>query len=258
MCLGRYDLNHIYRIFVKFPITSIPEEANIIEAYFKMCVAAVGFAQPNKVTPYAVTEAWTQDTVTWDNQPAFSTTILSEGMNIRKSGQYVFDITEIVQKWYKDKVVNYGLILKNNEIKDGTFAKVLTDITTDFAPVVEIKYILKCKCVCECKVVSTEFIEDEEEINTRDRYSYLLTQNTSLNKTITYFVKNIGSSDVTAKLQISPNGVDFKDDNGNVIIGPNEMAAIIPYCFAKFTRMAVKTVNKMEVSTVKVWYQAQK
>jgi hypothetical protein len=257
-CLGRYDLSHIYRILIKFPITAIPEDAIIIEASFKMYVTAVGAGQPNEVTCYVITEPWAVDTVTWSNQPLFSSELSSGSININKAGQYTFDITEIVKKWYNHELINYGLILKNDEIKDATFAKVLIDSGKTFMPMVEVKYVMKCKCECECKAVPTEFVEAVEEIRVGDMYAYSSTMNTSLMKTITYFIKNAGPHPVTAKLQISPNRADFIDDNGNVIIEPGGMTAIVPYCFAKFTRMAVRNVDTSEASIVKIWYQAQK
>ncbi len=257
MCLGRYDSCHIYRLLLQIPISLIPEDAIIIEANLKLCITATGKKQPNRVTPYALMSNWSVDTVTWNSQPSFSTSIYGDSVNIKNSGQYIFNITEVVKSWYNGEIINNGIILKNEETEDNTFSKVLASPYKSYSPQVTIKYVLKCKCECECTVIPTEFIQGEEELTTSDSYNFSLIRDTSLTKIVTFFITNIGTYAVTAKLQISPEGTIFVDDNGDVIIESGETKAIVPYIFGKFTRMAVKNINTAETSNVKVWYQAQ-
>lgn len=257
MCLGRYDKQHIYRILIKFPITAIPKDAIIIEAKLKLCITVGGIGQPNLVTPYAIMQNWLVDTVTWENQPLFDTNTCSTGMDMKKSGLYTFDITPIVQKWYETEGYNNGLVLKNNEFRDAAFAKVLTDTDRKYSPIVKIKYALKCHS--DCNTACSQFVEAVEEMTTTWVEHYSIARNTSLGRLCTYFISNIGNQDIVAKLQISPDNIVFVDDNGgNYTVKPGETAAMVPYVFAKFTRVAVRNVNMYESSKVKLWYQMQK
>ncbi|WHH58245.1 DUF6385 domain-containing protein [Petroclostridium sp. X23] len=257
MCLGRFDTSHIYRILFKVPITTIPDDVTIVQASLKIYIAASGIGQSNLVTPYLLSNDWLIDSVTWNNQPAFDGSVSGSTEDIGACGEYTFDITSIVKAWYDETHVNYGLILKNRESKNATYAKVLTDLHKSYAPLVEIKYIFRCKC--ECKVISTQFIETVEEMDTDSSYSYSLTKDTSKTKMVTFFIKNEGMYTVTAKIQISPDGINYSNDYGGVAINikPGEMLHAIPAVFSKYTRLAVKNTDSSQLSRVKIWYQAQ-
>lgn len=257
MFLGRYTSNCICRILFKFPITSLPRNAVILQAKFDITSFSNTMGSPpKKVTPYALTENWSVDTVNWDNQPPYNTEISGETLNMDKGMQHEFDITSIVRKWYNDEIPNYGVILKSDEIKDGTYIRLVTNTSKSFGPSVDITYQLKSKCVCE--VIATEFIEEIEILDANESYIFSIARDTSLTKTVTYFIENLGENSVAANLQISPNGVNFIEDSGSKIIKNNETAILIPYVFAKYTRVRVKTIEKNEKSKIKIWYQAQK
>ena len=81
--------------------------------------------------------------------------------------------------------------------------------------------------------------------------------NTSLTKTVMFFVKNLGVHDITANLQVSPDGINFINEPAQIIVGMNAIKFIVPCIFAKFTRVAVKNVNCGETSRAKIWYKAQ-
>lgn len=253
MRIGRDDPLEIYRILIKFPITSIPSEAAIMQADLKLFMQLAGAGQqPSEITPYALTGSWVESTVTWNNQPLFNPSIYgsSEKAGYQNS-RVTFDITSLVQKWYNNDIPNYGIVLKNSETKNFTLTNVQTDkFSSTNAPLVEISYALSGSG-------GTIFIEGLEEFYTNSSYSYSITRNTSLIKTLTYFIKNIGLYTVTANIQISPDGVNFIDDPGNVTIAPNSTQPLVPYLFAKYTRIRVKNINALETSRVRVWYQAQ-
>lgn len=257
MFLGRYTPNCICRILFKFPITSLPEDAMIIEATFNITSFSNNIATlPKKITPYALIENWSVDTVNWNNQPLFNEEIRGESAAAGRGIENEFDITSIVRKWYDNQIPNHGIILKSDEIKDNTYARLITDINKSYGPNINIIYQLKSECVC--KVIPTKFIEGIEEFDTNGDYKFSKTRDTSLTKTVTYFIENLGESSVTANLQISPDGVNFVEDKGVKVIKKNEVVVLIPYVFAKFTRLRVKNINNNEISRVRIWYQGQK
>jgi hypothetical protein len=114
-----------------------------------------------------------------------------------------------------------------------------------------------CCCKSHRELVTTIFIDMVVEFNTDGTYSFSELINTSLTKTVMFFVKNVGKKEIIANLQISPNGVDFIDEPAMILPPLNQLKFIVPCIFAKFTRVAVKNVNPLETSTVRLWYQAQ-
>lgn len=253
MGIGMYNINNVYRILFKIPIKKVPQDAEIVHVKLKLILISNRSKCTNIVTPYALIDNWNLNTVEWDNQPDFNPEIFGENVNVKRGARYVFDITSLVQKWHRNEIPNYGIILKNKEIKNRTFVKTIADIREQYGPVVEIFYKTKSSCESTC----TKFIEKIEELYTNDLYSFSKIRNTSLTKTVIFFVRNLEIHEITAHLQVSPDGVNFINEPMNISVGMNKIKFIVPCIFAQFTRVAVRNIYCGETSKVKVWYQAQ-
>ena len=253
MGIGMYDINKVYRILFKIPINKLPQDAEIVQAKLKLTLIANGSKCSNIITSYALMENWSLNTVTWYNQPDFNPEIFGEAVNVKRGVQYVFDITSIVRKWHRNEIPNYGIVLKNNEIRNRTFVKTIANIREQYGPKVEIFYQSKFPCEPTC----IQFIDKMEELDTDDSYGFSKTRNTSLTKTVIFFVQNLEKYEIKAHLQVSPDGVDFINEPMNISVGMNKIKFIVPCIFAKFTRVAVRNIYYGETSKVKIWYQAQ-
>ena len=82
-------------------------------------------------------------------------------------------------------------------------------------------------------------------------------KDTSLTKTVTFFITNLGINPVTVNAQISPDGNNFINESLIVTVQRGETVIIVPYCFANYTRLVIKNINSDYHSKVKIWYQAQ-
>lgn len=71
----------------------------------------------------------------------------------------------------------------------------------------------------------------------------------------TFFVRNMGDSDVEVFVQISPDQRAVVDENAVFRIAPHQTEAIVPQTFAFFTRLAFRTIDAHAKSTIKVWFQ---
>ncbi|MBB6215720.1 hypothetical protein HNQ80_001809 [Anaerosolibacter carboniphilus] len=254
MHLGRTDFKKIYRMLFKFPISMIPHDCVILKALLKIYVQYTGCNILSSFAPYALQEDWSLFTLNWNNQPAFYTMLTGEPRYLSSEGFYAFNITKLVSMWYNNEIPNYGLIIKNDEVQNKT-AKQINAITNSvLAPMVEISYVPKC----ETQVIPTHFISQVEELNTDELYSFSSAINTSLTKTITYHIENLGNTPVEILLQVSANPINFINDSSTPkIIAPHELVYAIPYTFAKYLRIAAKNIHPGETSKLKIWYQAQ-
>ncbi|QXM06340.1 DNRLRE domain-containing protein [Crassaminicella indica] len=255
MYLGRKATNNIFRMLFKFPITSIPDECIILKAILKIYVKFAGMLIPSSFTPYALKKDWNIQTITWKQQPLFDPNISGETICIKRTGFYHFNITNIVIKWYKNEIINYGLILKEDEeLKNGTYKQVNTVTNSNLAPIIEITYTQNSKI----NIIPTRYVSKTEEIDTDELYRFSSIVNISLTKTITYHVENLGSTPVEIKFQTSPNGISFVDDCPETrIIKPHELIWTTPYSFAKYGRIAAKNIHPGETSRIRIWYEAQ-
>jgi len=253
MRIGRYNEENKYRVFFNISIDEIPQDAIILDAKLFINIVGVETQYLNKITPYQLIDEWSINTVNWCNQPGFSKDMSGQSVNVSRKSQYIFDITTILQNWYNYKTPNYGIVLKNREVYDSSFVTMATGENESCGPKVEICYESKC----HCGIIPTKFISTVEEFDTNDFYSFSKLKNTSLTKTVMYFVENLGVNEITANLQVSPDGVNFIDEPAKISPRFNQLKFIVPCIFAKFTRVAVKNINPLETSRVKIWYQAQ-
>ncbi|MCT4605602.1 MAG: DNRLRE domain-containing protein [Marinisporobacter sp.] len=254
MYLGRIDSNTVFRMLFKFPTVWIPDQCVILKAILKIYVQFGGMLITSSFSPYALMEDWDIQTITWTHQPLFNPTLSGEKKSIKRSGFYSFNITKLVTKWYQNEIINYGLILKNEELTDGTYKRVNTIIHSNLAPMLEITYTQKS----EINLLPSRYISKIEEIDTDGFYSFSSTVNASLTKTITCHIENLGKKPVEIKFQSSPNSIDFCDvSSETTLIKPGQLIWTTPYCFSPYGRIAVKNVNPKEISKIKIWYSAQ-
>jgi len=270
MYIGRIDHRHIYRVLIKVPLSDIPENAVIIKATLKLSAISRGYGDVYKA--YLVTQKWSKCAVTWNTQPSFHPEVFAvanecnsqpvldsavpiQNIFMRRAIKYKFDITDIVRGWMTGSYQNRGLLLKNNESKNCRFIKIIADQRNYCAPVVEIKYAVQCGCTCE--VIPTQFVESVETVDVTNQFSYSEVKDVSLAKTVTVFIHNSVTGTIAATLQISPDGIHFADDNGIQVL-PGTNAAVVPYIFAKYMRVALTTVEPGSESTATIWYQVQK
>lgn len=254
MCLGRCNANYMHRLLVQFPITSIPEDAIIISATFKFFVSAAAGECLNYITPYMITESWTYNTVTWRNQPIYDSYIYGNTLGVKKCGQYLMDITNIVQDWHAGNYTNNGIILRSAEQNDKIISKINTDSISSYPPVIEIKYILKCVC----EVEATQFEEVVRSLTLDAGATVTFMQDTSVMKTITVFIQNQGPASVNAKLQISPNGTIVVDDGENISIDQGNTIVMVPYRFARYTHVVIKNNSTTQTAQLNYFFQIQK
>lgn len=259
MRIGKFDEKNKYRVLFNIPINEIPPDSEILSAKLFINIIDVEGGYLNKLTPYQLIEEWSINTVNWSNQPGFSKENCGKSVIIRTKSQYIIEITSIIQNWYNNRNTNYGIVLKNKELYEGNLVMMSTNEDTSCGPKVEICYETKSPCKSEypCEIISTKFISRIEEVCTKGTYNFSRLINTSLTKTVMYFVENLGVNEIVANLQVSPDGVNFIDEPTKISPTLNKLEFIVPCIFAKFTRVAVKNVNPHETSKVRIWYQAQ-
>ena len=253
MFIKMYDENKIYRTLFKIPMNKLPQDIEIVEAKLKLVLMVNETNSTNVVTPYAIAENWDMNTVTWHNQPSYNSVIFGQSVNVKCDAKYIFDITNIVKKWYGNEIPNNGIILKNHEKHCSDFAKVPSDKKEACGPTVEIIYKANCPCIPTCN----KFIDKSEEFCTNDSYHFSQTRNTSLTSTVMFFVKNLEIDEIKAHIQVSPDGVNFINEPMEILVEMDTIKFIVPCIFAKFTRVAVKNIHCGKTSRVKIWYQAQ-
>ncbi len=76
-------------------------------------------------------------------------------------------------------------------------------------------------------------------------------------KLITFFVRNEGEHSLDFRLQLSPDGRDFLNDQQSFSLNAGEMKAATPYLFSKFMRVRLYPTQSGQGIAARVWCQAQ-
>lgn len=121
MLAGRLVRNNpsdafIYRGFLKFNISDIPQTSTIQYAYLKL------FGELNKgsITDFFVYQAngsWRENTITWSNQPSVTgSKIAPKSTKTQTGADYIiWDVTSIVSAWVARTKNNYGFSVRSSE-----------------------------------------------------------------------------------------------------------------------------------------------
>ena len=118
-----YDIS---RSLLKFDLASIPGGTRLDEASLYVKVYRLCYRQPTTprtATTYRATDAWSEESVTWDNQPVAGEAYGSTSIAFLDAGKWhAFDVTDLVRGWVNGSLSNEGLIVRGPEKDDSDMA----------------------------------------------------------------------------------------------------------------------------------------
>ena len=110
--VGRHSAGYYRKSFLQFDISSIPPSTNIDEAVLILRrVSPVGSFE---MIVKMVAEAWSENTVTWNNFPITHTFPFNIVDPTEGPDTVTIDVTELVEEWLSGNRDNYGFILSVN------------------------------------------------------------------------------------------------------------------------------------------------
>ena len=110
--------NYLYRAFLKYDLSGIPDEATILSAKMYVYCNFWNDSGGSGTTNIArITSEWDEETVCWNNQPSFVGTYLPANVKPPSVNTWgVWDVTSLVKEWVgvSERYPNYGLYVVNN------------------------------------------------------------------------------------------------------------------------------------------------
>ena len=138
--VGDTETTDSYVSFVRFDISDLPDDADIISAEIGLYLASTPKNTPIKM--YKVRQTWGEDLVTWNTQPQYKDYSKVPGLidtvTISSTGRTYWNATDIVRGWYNGSVTNYGVAF---ESADGSFHSFESDETTYHKPLLTVIYM---------------------------------------------------------------------------------------------------------------------
>ncbi len=104
---------------LEFDVSSISPGSTISSAYLVMEATATTGAF--SVNAYEITQAWNENTVTWDTAPTYNNTSITT-LTPGGIGEHSFEITSLVQSWVDNPANNHGVLLGSEEAGTTTFS----------------------------------------------------------------------------------------------------------------------------------------
>lgn len=107
-------------------------------------------------------------------------------------------------------------------------------------------------------VVAKTFIQSTQNVTTTDTLSGGESQDISLLSTVSFFVKNTGANPADIFIQVSPNNVDWVNNIfGGEVVQSNNQTVDSPSYFLQYARVAFKSTNPGNPTTLMIIFQAQ-
>ena len=114
--VGISSIGITWRSYLQFDLSSLPPAAVILHArlglYHFSTYSIVLSSLPMGL--YEVTGSWGEDTVTWNNQPANSSSAIDiQNIPASPTNDFVYwQIDDLVRGWYDGSIDNYGILLR--------------------------------------------------------------------------------------------------------------------------------------------------
>jgi hypothetical protein len=104
---AQFSASRITRGLIEFDVSAVPDGAVITSATFEVLEYAGCDQDMNLVEIYLNSAAWLESTVTWNNAPAYGSSIGTNSGETTGCDWLVFDVSSAVQGWV-DGPPNYG------------------------------------------------------------------------------------------------------------------------------------------------------
>lgn len=271
MYIGEYKRRPIYNILIEFSLSLIPENVVISNATFIV---------------FLTMEQEEHNIFLYNRQNGQYNMEFPSNIPIKKRKleqfnliEYTFDIRDIVEK-QRQSSMKVSFVLKaedqyGNE-KSSFYKPLFPNAMICYRKVLreeETKNMIEEANIdaqenkLEAASIGTSsytkiitFYNEEETLEISGLSpSYSSVYDTSQVRIGTFFIKNTGDHSISAGLEISPDGVDFIQDQSGVLIEPGQKIVILPYHFGRYTRVFAHYLEPQEEpSTIKIWYQYQK
>lgn len=103
------------RAYLQFSLALLPEDIVITSARVGLNYVSTDISATTAIGAYPVLGAWTETTITWNNQPAYAATPeYSYNVPAAVSNAFIYwYITDMVGSWYDGSLANFGLVLKS-------------------------------------------------------------------------------------------------------------------------------------------------
>jgi hypothetical protein len=104
------------RSLLQFDLSSMPEAPSVSSANLMIYKSGGSNQSINIVDVHNVTSAWSESTVTWQNQPSFNATLAATfGGGFTNDVWYKWDITNLAKDWKSGSTSNNGVVLKQRD-----------------------------------------------------------------------------------------------------------------------------------------------
>jgi hypothetical protein len=244
---------------LQFPPMKLPEHQMITSVHLCMlvyssCPYVMQIGVYQNITPFS------GRSVNYLTRPAIASvpiTILQVGPD--SQSRYVTCDLKMLFKDRSGYLPGFGLTLKSVGQQRGMVAFYAQEEV--YAPYLDI--VLhpgeekKQSCVPEKDFAENVFRERVFELCGQEKELYTPVLYTAGVKIITFFIRNEGEHSLDFRLQISPDGREFINDQQSFSLKAGEMKAVTPYMFGKFMRVCLYPTQSGEGIAARVWCQAQ-
>ncbi|MBM7854285.1 hypothetical protein JOC37_000658 [Desulfohalotomaculum tongense] len=249
---GRYCklISYIY-----FDLSPLPREMKVVSARLKL-----HFDEPPFIsTPLKsllikmLAEPFNDCETAYNNKPELIPGV-GQGVKISSYRHPVTaDVTKIVKYWHTEKIKNNGLALLPGHCTMGAAVFCSADgIDSSLHPVLTVK-VGKAHCsACQTNNIVQEYTvsRDEKFSAVHEVWCY---------SAFSLVIKNVGTEKVLIKLQNSPDGSVFIDEEPEYELSPDQAGIFVNRYFTRFSRVKFYlAAGETGMGKIKIWLQGRK
>lgn len=253
-----FFLNTEYISYVFFNLSDVPPDNRVISAKLKLNFYETSLGEfltkPAWLGIQFLAAPFADCRTTYRNRPPVIPQIIKRVSINTKSRHMEIDVTDFVKYWLYGRVANQGLALvpvcrASNELllfhsshsKEARKHPLLSIKTFSNAPGEKI-----CKINKEETHLVTEQVSYSEAVEIWDCSIY------------SFIVKNTGTKNILVKLQFSPDGKTYFDEEPELELSPGMSRVMVSTFFCRFVRLKFRiTAQKSGNGKIKIWLQGK-
>lgn len=226
-----FNGRNIYRSYMYFNIDDVSKNIVIDSVELEIYLNKINTSH-SKIEFYihALEDEFNTDT-TFKNQPKYYKKQIKFNVNKNFQGSSHINITDMFYEWRSNHIKNNGIIIKSNE-KRKALANVSSNLDCDY------------ECIPKLTVYFSNINRDERIMDVVEKYWTLKFYKVAFSEPVnveriingTFFIDNMGSTEIKAAVEVSANLEHWVEDN-ELIVNANSSQVLIAKYYGKYYRV---------------------
>lgn len=239
--------------YLYFDLSVVPKDATVLSAEVILYFSDPPYEgkPPSVIGLKGLAKCFADCYTNYRNRPP-TLSHTSKLVQVKDHHTLTIEVSSLVKAWLNKPYFNYGLALLPVNLHSSGILKFYSSDYPEavFHPTLNINILEACPTPCTDDLEETRLVVEAEEYSApREVWQYSV---------FSFIVRNIGVSEIKAKLQCSPDGITFIDEEPEYVLAPGQTHIFVSNFFTRYARIKFKLVpGETKIGKIRIWLQGR-